>query len=302
VDEDTGEAVSLGTDVETLVAPPAKKLVPHVLLFLLTVLTMLTAGAMQEITGHVLDIVRAPELLSHGVIYTLALLAIMVAHDLGRFFAAHAHDVEISFPYYIPAPTLFGTLGSVVMTGRPPRDKRALFDLGAAGVLAGFAVALPMAAMGIAWSEPLDTPFGAQALSEPLFFEWLVRVLKPEALDGGLRLHPLALAAWTGMLITALGLIPVGQLDGGHVVYALLGRAQMPVGAFALAVLVSIGVFFQAPLWIAWALIALIVGHTHPPIRTSTVQLGVGRWLVAALLLFVLIGSFALHPSAAGAR
>ncbi len=285
--------------VQALVMPPARKMLPHAVLFVLSLITMLTAGAMQEISAHALDILRAPELLSHGIIYTLALLGILMARDLGHWAAASAHDLELSFPYYIPAPTLFGTLGSIVTTESMPRDKRALFDVAVAGPLCGFLVALPMAVLGIMWSDPLDSStFGAPPFSEPLLFDWLVRLLKPEALDVGLRLHPMALAAWTGFLVTALSLLPIGQLDGGHMAFAVLGRRHTWLGALALALLVAIGVVFQAPLWIVWALIALLVGYKHPPVRETTIQLGSLRYALCGLLVLVLLTTFSLQPSA----
>ncbi|MCC6809535.1 MAG: site-2 protease family protein [Deltaproteobacteria bacterium] len=267
----------------------------------LTVLTTLIAGALLDQGGSVLDVVRAPNILRHGIAYSAGVIAVLSVRAIARSVVAAAHGVRLSPPHVIPAPTMIGTLGDFAFTEGLPASRAVLFDVAIAAPLAGFIASCGLAALGIMWSEPLDTGgLSSPPLGEPLLFRWLVYALKPEALDVGLRWHPLAAAAWSGLLVTALSLVPVGQLDGGHLAYAVFGKAQPIVSALALTMLVAVGVFFQSQLWVIWVLIVLLLGYRHPPVQESRETMGGARYALCAVAAAVLVVSFSIHLTAAG--
>ncbi len=187
-------------------------------------------GKLAALLAAVGDVVHSPEALRHGAEFTGTLLAILLAHELGHYFAARWHKVETSLPFFIPMPLLspFGTMGAVIrMQGKIP-SRRALHDIGAAGPLAGLVLAVPLYIVGLRHSTlvPLDGNAGA-TLGESLglrALEWLSGVQEPAGMS--LELSPMAFAAWGGMFVTMINLIPAAQLDGGHVAYALFGKKQ----------------------------------------------------------------------------
>lgn len=274
-------------------------LVVPLLLALVAVMTTLIAGALLDQGGSVVDVLRAPSLLRHGLAYSAGILGVLAVRSIARALVAAAHGMRLSPPYLLPAPTMIGTLGDFAMTEGLPASRAVLFDVAIAAPLAGFLASAGLAAFGIAWSEPLDLGTQSPPLTEPLLFRWLVTVLKPEAIDIGLRWHPLAAAAWSGLLVTALNLVPVGQLDGGHLAYAVFGRAQPIVSAIALCVLVAVGVVFSAYLWVIWVLIVLLLGYRHPPVRESADRMGSARYLLSAIAAIMLVVSFSIHSTAA---
>jgi membrane-associated protease RseP (regulator of RpoE activity) len=275
------------------------RVIGPVILAALTVLTTLVAGALLDQGGSFVDVVRAPGILRHGIPYSAGLIAVLSVRAIARSLVAAAHGVRLSPPHVLPAPTMIGTLGDFAVQEGLPASRSVLFDVAIAAPLAGFVASVGLAALGIMWSDPLDAG-GIQSppLGEPLLFRWLVSTLKPEALDVGLRWHPLAAAAWSGLLVTALSLVPVGQLDGGHLAYAVFGKAQPVVSALALTGLVAVGVFFQTPLWIIWVLIVLLLGYRHPPVQESKETMGGARYALVAVALGVLVVSFSIHSTA----
>lgn len=266
---------------------------------IVTILTTLIAGALLDQGGSVLDVLHAPNILRHGVAYAAGVTGVLGVRAIARATVASAHGVRLSLPHVLPAPTMIGTLGDFAFTEGLPASRAVLFDVAIAAPLAGFIASAALGALGIMWSEPLDAAgIPAPPLNEPLLFHWLVVALKPEALDVGLRWHPLAAAAWSGLLVTALSLVPVGQLDGGHLAYAVFGRAQPVVSALALTTLVAIGVFFQTPLWVIWVLIVLLLGYRHPPVQPSTEMMGTARYVLTVVAFAVLVLSFSIHSTA----
>lgn len=231
-----------------------------------------------------------------GVPYAFALLAILLAHEFGHYILARVHDVDATLPFFIPAPPVFfiGTLGAFIRMRSMPRSRKALFDVGAAGPWAGILVAVPLLVIGLALSDVRPTTASAGGdlyLGESLLLRalmWLV--LGVSSTDVTVMLHPIALAGWVGLLVTALNLMPVGQLDGGHIVYAALGarwHRWISLGTVtALAVLVAGGITS----WLIWALLLLALGLRHPRIVDNDTPLDPVRgWSAAAsLLLFVL--------------
>ncbi len=235
-----------------------------------------------------------------GLSYSLPLLGILLVHEMGHFFACRRHGIQATLPHFIPAPTLIGTFGAFIKIRSPFSSKRALFDVGLAGPLAGFLVALPVVAVGISLSHVVErgAQGGGLALGEPLVFTLLGRLLLGEIpAQRDLLLHPMAFAGWFGLLATAFNLFPIGQLDGGHILYAVLGKKKaFGAGIAAVAALVLLGIFFWQG-WLLWALIATLIGLRHPPIFEAE-RLDTKRKVLAAVALLIFILSFTPSPLA----
>ncbi len=239
----------------------------------------------------------APTVLWHGLWYSLTVLTILGVHELGHYYACRRYRVDASLPYFLPAPFLIGTMGAFIRMRQPIPTKRMLFDIGVAGPIAGFVVAVPALFAGVARSEflPLPETFGDLTLlfGEPLLFRlaaWIVLGAAPEGY--GLNLHPMGFAAWVGLLATALNLFPIGQLDGGHISYAVFGARSTLVTVASAAVLFALA--FHSPSWIAWAVITVVMlvalGPRHPRTLDHHIPIDRTRMLVAvcALVIFVL--------------
>lgn len=272
----------------------------HVLLLLATVGTTLVAGGLHYL-GFVSDFRRPPdfsmsELLLRGGWYSGTILAILGSHELGHYFACRYYQVDASLPYFLPAPIfLTGTLGAFIKIREPIPTKRMLFDIGVAGPIAGFVIAVPALFVGLSLSRvvPLPPDFSGLSLGEPLLFQfaaWLLWGTPPEGFS--LNLHPMAFAAWFGLLATALNLFPIGQLDGGHISYAALGRHSTTVTL--LTVGMAVGLTFFSRSWLVWTILMVVMlftfGARHPRTLDEHVPLDRGRQLVAvaALIMFVL--------------
>jgi len=272
------------------------------LLFCLTIFTTLWAGAYQAYSGMVggpIDFLLAhPAGLWKGVPFAGTLLFILVTHELGHYVLSKIHRVPASLPLFIPGPPHFiGTFGAIIRMRGPILNRRALFDIGVAGPLAGFVVAVVALIVGLGFSQVVDrtATFGLQ-LGEPLllqFLSWVViGSLPPEA---DVVLHPMAFAAWFGLFVTSLNLIPIGQLDGGHVAYALWGPRQRTMAFAIVPVLIVLG-FVGWPGWFVWAFMAGLWGFGHPPVRNPNVPLGTARMIVGWLALLVFVVTFAPIP------
>jgi membrane-associated protease RseP (regulator of RpoE activity) len=307
----------------------------QVVLFGATVLTTVTAGALLSPQADALAAAAGlaeawpvlPAALAEGLRFSAALIAILLAHELGHLVTARRHGVDATWPYFIPLPFGVGTLGAVIRMRSPIPTRRAALDIGASGPLAGFVVAIPILLWGLAHSEvQVAAALGAAPpfAPSPLAMAW--RLLHGEAalppgsdlmvfgdslvLRGAQRLvlgelppgsevliHPVALAAWFGLLVTTLNLIPIGQLDGGHVTYALLGeRRARRVGQAASWALLAAGLTLTWS-WLPWWVITRwLIGFRHPPPLVEEPRLGTGRALVALASLAVLIGTFVPVP------
>ncbi len=237
-----------------------------------------------------------------GLSMAVGLLSILLAHEMGHYLAARYYRVDASLPYFIPLPflTLAGTLGAFIRLRAPIPNRRALFDIGVAGPLAGFLVCIPVLLLGVAQSPWL--PSGAQVgrsyltLGEPLFFQGAVSWLKGPAPNGAfLDLGPLAFAAWFGLLVTALNLLPVAQLDGGHLTYAMTPRWARGVSGVGLAVCVLL--VYHRPSWLVWTVLLLVLGRRrHPPTLADAAPLGWPRGLVGLLAFAIFAGCFTPDP------
>ncbi|MEW6269155.1 MAG: site-2 protease family protein [Thermodesulfobacteriota bacterium] len=269
----------------------------HVLLFVLTFLTTTMAGALHEGIDPVTD----PWGLVEGLPFSTTLMLILLCHELGHYSFAAFHRVPATLPYFIPGPPfLVGTFGAFIRMQGMPRTRRALFDVGAAGPWAGFVVAVPAVVLGLGWSEvrPLETDFvGGLSLGNSLLFSTLSRwVLGVHPDDATILLHPVALAGWFGIFVTFLNLLPVGQLDGGHVVYALFGRGHRMIARLFFVVVLGMG-FLGWQGWFVWALLlGFVLRVDHPDTADRDTPLDPFRKLAAWATIGVFVATFMPVP------
>ena len=237
-----------------------------------------------------------------GLWFSLTLLAILTAHEFGHYLACRYYRISASLPYFLPMPLgIVGTLGAVIRIRQSITSKVPLFDVGVAGPFAGLLVAVPALLLGLTMSRavPLPPVFSGVEFGEPMLFkaaEWLVWGDIPEALS--LNLHPMAFAAWFGLLVTALNLLPVGQLDGGHISYAVLGRKSFFISIGAVGI--GIGLCFYSYSWILWTAVLIVLlsifGWRHPPTWDDHVPLDRTRLGLAFLALVVFVLCFTPAP------
>lgn len=268
-------------------APARDRPLRHLLLLVATVVTTTVAGA--RIAGVE---PRSLVTCATGLPFSVTLLAILLTHEAGHYLMCRRHGIAASLPYVLPAPPFFllGTFGAVIRVRSRFPDRRALFDMGAAGPWAGFAIALPAMVLGLRLST-IDTspPHGpVMMLGDSLLTSTLIRLVLHTDPDT-VVLHPVAFAAWAGLLVTSLNLLPVGQLDGGHVLYAARGRRAVLVPAMLVATLLWLSVT-GSPFWILWTAVAagmLVMGH--PPTMDDGLPLDGARRFgsLASLLLFL---------------
>jgi membrane-associated protease RseP (regulator of RpoE activity) len=233
--------------------------------------------------------------LASGLPFSITLLLILLAHEFGHYFACTYYGVDASLPYFVPSPTLIGTFGAFIRVRTPIYSRRALFDVGAAGPMAGFVVLLPALFIGMLLSKIVpgiansgDLVFGVpaiQRLTEMLVF--------PGVRHQDIYLHPMARAAWVGIFATALNLLPIGQLDGGHILYSLAGRYHRTLSRVFVAMLVPMGIFYWP--WLVWAAFLLFFGMRHPAIYDNS-PLGPARAKLAWVALALFLLCFMLAP------
>ncbi len=243
-----------------------------------------------------------PRLVWEGLKFSVPLMMILLAHELGHLFAARAHGLPCTLPFFLPMPIPFpyspGTLGAVIRILRPIRSRAQLLDVGAAGPLAGFTMLLPFLVIGAALSrvQEIDPEQPLIYFGEPLAFRIVARVLFFPGLgpEQDLFVHPTAWAAWFGLLVTALNLLPFSQLDGGHIGYALLGRWHRRGVWFLLAALIGLG--FLWPGWWLWSVIVLVLGPRHPPVDDENLPIDRRRRAAGWVTLLVFVLSFVPVP------
>jgi membrane-associated protease RseP (regulator of RpoE activity) len=266
---------------------PEPKVWVNVLLFVATVGTTLLVGALNR-GGNPFQ--RPLDILL-GLPFSVGIILVLGSHELAHYLTARKLGVEATLPYFLPVPhPMTGTMGAFIRITSPVPSKGALVRVGVAGPLVGFLVALPISVIGLALSRPVavDTAQGIQ-LGSPLIF-WLISELLHPNLGPGkdLLLHPLAFAGWLGLFVTALNLLPIGQLDGGHVAYAVFGRRWTRLSWIVIGLMVLLGFFWMG--WPFWAVLSVLLGLRHPPPLDDITPLSrTERWLaVAALVLLVL--------------
>lgn len=263
----------------------------NIILFVLTVLSTLVAGSGAFFAFNPLT---EPRRILDGVPFAFTLLAILGTHEFGHYFTARAYGASVSLPYFIPAPPpfLFGTLGAIIRMRSPARDRNSLFDIAAAGPLAGLVVALPALWIGLGWSKVAALPAGGSVIfGDSLlmrFMTWLAFGHLPPGHD--VFVHPVALAGWVGLFVTALNLIPVGQLDGGRIAYALFGARHRQVSIATFLGLIALGAITGSANWFVWAfLLFFVMGFQHQPPLDDLSPLSPGRYAVGCFCLLLLI-------------
>lgn len=265
----------------------------HITLFILTCITTLIAGAMHA--G--VDVIKEPLRLFEGIPFSFSLMLILLVHELSHYTASKIHKTEATLPYFIPAPPLFGTMGAFIKMKSPVMTRAALIDIGASGPIMGFIVSLVVSVIGLAYSEIIPPKPDEEGImvGVSLLYAGLVKIMVGTPSGGNMvDLHPVAFAGWIGMFVTSLNLIPVGQLDGGHVFYALFGRAHRYASIVIVGVLVLMSMFW--PGWGVWALLMVILGIYHPPVSQWEERLDPGRKLIGASSLLIFIITFTPMP------
>jgi membrane-associated protease RseP (regulator of RpoE activity) len=309
------------TEIPRYVAPPPTPVgepqpmrgIPplNVALFLLTLLTTTMAGAYQA--GASLSLAEPIQSLINlgaGLSFSLPLMGILGAHELGHYILSRRNRVDATLPYFIPAPFpsvfIIGTFGAFIRMKSPPRSRRVMFDIGAAGPWAGMLLALPAVWIGLKLStvEPLSTAVGGLQLGNSMLFWVLSRLalgVNPDTVN--ITLHPLAFAGWLGFFVTTLNLLPVGQLDGGHVIYSLFGgrwhrviSRTFVLGCILMVIVpLALGYNFWAG-WLFWVVLLLFLGLGHPSTVDAGTPLSGGRRLAAWLTVVLFILTFSPVP------
>ena len=282
-------------------APKPPRRLLHLGLLLATVVTTVIAGALQQGVNPL----ETPELLYKGIPFSFTLLLILGAHEMGHYLVSRQHHLDVSLPYFIPAPPIpfiIGTFGAFIRIRSPIRDKRALLDVGCAGPLTGVMVSIPVVMVGLKLSAVtvIGGGEGTLTLGEPLLFKllsWLA--LGPLTPDQNIVLHPVAFAGWIGLLVTALNLIPVGQLDGGHVAYALFPEHHRYISLVSLGLLVICGVLFWQG-WLLWAALIAFLGWRHPPPYQFWVPLDRRHRVLGIITIAVFVLTFSPAPFTLG--
>lgn len=266
------------------------------LLFGLTIVTTIWAGAAHQ--G--VNLLQEPQRFLVGVPYAAGLLAILGVHEMGHYFAARYHGIRVTPPYFIPVPFALGTFGAFIQMKSPAENRRALFDVAVAGPLAGLVIAIPALLVGLRYSVvmPLDANLpphvGGTSVGSSILFAVLAKLSLGDALQYGsfVQLHPLAFAGWLGLFITALNLLPIGQLDGGHMARAMFGsRVGQTLSSLAMWTLILLALFVWQGLFM-WAIIVFfLAGRGTPPLNDVTPislsrrLVGYGTFLILALIL-----------------
>lgn len=282
----------------------------HGLLLALTVLTATVGGAALAGVSHAW-LPATPAQLVAGLPYALPLVAILLAHEAGHFVMARRYRVNVSPPWFLPFPSqwnIIGTMGAFIRLRSPVFDRRTLFDIGAAGPIAGMVVALPVLLAGLALSAhapggpvlPLAHQYipyadGALFIGDSVLLDVCRAVL---GLHGPLRLHPVAIAGWVGLLVTMLNLLPLAQLDGGHIAYAMFGRAQVWIARAFWVLLLPMGYLWWSGWWL-WAALGLLIGRgrlAHPLIVAPERPLDRTRMLLGWLTVIVFVVTFMPFP------
>jgi membrane-associated protease RseP (regulator of RpoE activity) len=293
--------------------PKPQNLWRAIALFAVTFVTCLAAGrqfAISFMNGRAASfdefvvslklLYKDPTALGPGLPFALALMGILLAHELGHYFACRYHGIRSSYPYFIPAPSLIGTFGAFILMRSPIRSRRALFDVGASGPLVGFVVAIPFLIYGVAHSHVkpgLSSPDAEFVFGLPLAVRLVERAIFPAVDPSAILLHPVARAAWVGLFATSLNLLPAGQLDGGHILRSLDTQWHRWVGWIVPLVLLGLGFWnHSATVWFLWAGILLALRFLRIPPVYDERPLNSARVALAVLALIVMILCFMPVP------
>jgi membrane-associated protease RseP (regulator of RpoE activity) len=290
------------------------RLAIHIILFLLTVFTTTFVGArivenfdqnrpafhLEEDVAAYAEYLSEPARITAGLIFSIPLLVFLLAHELGHYWACVYYRLDATLPFFLPAPTFIGTLGAFIRIRSPIYSRQELFDVGVAGPIAGFLFLIPFLGIGLALSKvaPGIAEQGDLVFGFPLLIRAMELVIFPGVAATDIYLHPVARAAWVGLFATALNLLPFGQLDGGHILYSVVGeRFRWYTRAFWF-LLIPLGLLYWP--WWAWAVVLFFFGLRHTAIY-DPVPLSPGRRQLAALSLLIFAISFMPAPIATAA-
>lgn len=282
------------TPIEPL---PRRRPLPilNVVLFLVTLVTTTIAGALNANVAPT----RLASEWTAGLPFSLSLMSILLVHEMGHYVVARIHGVRTTLPYFLPGPPfLTGTFGAFIRMTSPPRDRRVLFDVGAAGPWAGLCLAVPAVVYGLSQSElkPIPPTFSGLYFGDSLLFKLLSYLtIGPVPYGFDVILHPIAMAGWFGLFVTVLNLLPVGQLDGGHVIYAMFGPRHRAIARLVLVLVVSMG-FLGWGGWFLWATLLMFTGVDHPPTVDRETRLDGPRRFAGWLTLLVFVLTFIPVP------
>ncbi|MBI3838625.1 MAG: site-2 protease family protein [Planctomycetia bacterium] len=278
---------------EDLESPPPRRVFLPLFLFVATCLSTFFAGALNWNPTFYLEKNQAETVIGvnwgQGLVYMAAVIGILMMHEMGHFLQTIRYGVPASLPFFIPVPILMtGTMGAVISMEGSRADRKQLFDIGLSGPWAGLVVALPIIWFGIKAATPMPSTSEFQ-LGDPLIFKLLTSYLRPDLPAEAIlsKNNPLLMAGWVGMLITGLNMLPVSQLDGGHVIYGLFGRhAHLVARGFLIASIAFI-VFGEQYNWIVMLVLVIMLGVDHPPTRDDNVPLGPVRTIIGLVSLAI---------------
>ena len=267
----------------------------NLILFILTIFTTLLAGAIME--G--INPFKNPMGIITGWPFSVTLMLILGFHEFGHYYFARKHHVIATLPYFIPAPTFIGTFGAFIKIKSPIYRKDALLQIGAAGPIAGFIVAVPALIIGLSLSQVVAISSAEMGitLGDSILMKFLLAIIFPNLQSTqDVLLHPIAFAGWIGLLVTMLNLLPIGQLDGGHIAYAMLGRKHAKVAKFALLALIPMGLLSLN--WLVWAALILLLMRTtkHPPVNDVDVPLSEKNKRIGYVCLAIFVLCFIPIP------
>ncbi|MCP4727558.1 MAG: site-2 protease family protein [bacterium] len=272
--------------------PPPKKTL-NIILFILTVFSTLFMGSILE-GGNPFESLSQLRL---GIPFSGTLLGIIGLHEFGHYYMCKRHGVSATLPFFIPAPTIIGTLGAVIKIKSPITNNKALFDIGAAGPIAGFVVAIPAVIYGLQISTVMEVQnaAGGLTLGDPLLMKIAMNYIIGEIPEGfSVYISSVGFAGWVGLLVTAFNLLPIGQLDGGHIAYSLMGKKQTFLGYATFIALFPLTFYWWG--WFVWIIIALVMKIKHPTAHTVFEPLDLKRKMIGLLCLIIFILCFIPIP------
>jgi membrane-associated protease RseP (regulator of RpoE activity) len=305
--QENGQDTLIAYPAPAVAGRPRKRV--NLILFLITVLTTVISGTLMAVfadqtialdtTTQLVQAVLANWTL--GIPFAAALLSILGIHELGHYFVARHYRLDVSLPYFIPfipIPPGSGTMGAVIRIQSPFESRKALFDVGIAGPLAGLAVAIPVVAVGMLQAQVAPVAADAVFFGEPLLFQWLALLFGPARGPGtDIYMNPLLMAGWWGLLITAINLIPMSQFDGGHILYGLFGPAHkwLAWGMFVIALL-SFASFAISWNYVLMVAVAFLMGIEHPPALNDLTPIDLPRRILGIVTLLAFFILFTPHP------
>ncbi|PKK83423.1 MAG: hypothetical protein CVT49_08365 [candidate division Zixibacteria bacterium HGW-Zixibacteria-1] len=274
----------------------------NILLFLGTLITMFLAPLMWRLDVDVLlnpkailEYLGQPEAFREGIEFTIALITILLFHEFGHYLAGKRRGVFMSLPYFLPAPNIAGTFGAVIKSRSPITNRRDLIEVGAAGPLAGFIIAVIVISIGFANAQLLEITTEGWSLGESMLIKLLGWLIIGPLPDGyAIKLSPVIIAGWVGLLVTMLNLLPLGQLDGGHIVYGLFGRTQHRLSRLFFAMMVALG--FWWPGWWFFGVLVFLFGIKHPPTVNDSMKVPRSTRLLGYIAIVIFVISFVPVP------